>query len=95
MKLQGSRVTKRRQRARVLCLPEEAAITYLLALHVDMFQLKIKSTDKLYMAVAGIGLYGKQSKEPQSLLQNARVSRWTSGIKMTMTGQQGLNGWKA
>ena len=58
MELQGSRLVKCRQLAHALCLPDEAAITYLLALHADIFQLKIKSTDKFFDDTNGDGRCG-------------------------------------
>ena len=56
--LRGSRLVKRRQIAQVRRLPEEAAITYLLALTADNFELKIKSTDILFSATEGDGTCG-------------------------------------
>ena len=58
LELQGTRITKRRQRTRVQRMPEEEAITYLLALHADNFQLKIKSTDNLFHHTKGDGTCG-------------------------------------
>ena len=58
LELQGSRITKGRQRTRVQRMSEEAAITYLLELHADNFQLRIKSSDNLYYDTKGDGTCG-------------------------------------
>ena len=56
--LQGSRVVKRRQIAQVRRLPEEASITYLLALYADNLQIRIKSTEILFYDTEGDGSCG-------------------------------------
>ena len=47
MEPQGSRIVKRRQRAWVLQLIEDAAVEYLLKYPPEMFRLKIQSTDAM------------------------------------------------
>ena len=58
MEFQRSRIVKCRQRAQVLRLPKDEAVTYLLARHAAIFKLMIKSTDEMYYEANGDGSCG-------------------------------------
>ena len=77
MELQGSRLGKHRQRAQILRLSDDAAVTYLLIRHAAIFKLEIKLTDKMYHETKWDGSFGYslQSRFLVRLLFGARIGR--------------------